>query len=153
MSLTINQIATLKALAAADSVAATYFDGTKDQELADWFNQVTTTVVWRTSLSVQQFRAAVLNGVYQLDNLTVGKRDTLLWLGNQPLPMDASVRSAIDDLCGTQAVLKAALVAAEKRLASRAEKALSSGTGSDASPAAVTWEGTISAAEASTIRS
>ena len=153
MELNTQQIATLNTLAAADPVAFTYFDGNHDQELADWFNQTTPTIVWRTSLTEKQFRAAILNGVGQLDNLTVGKRDTLLWLGNQPLQMDASVRAAIDDLCGTQNVLKAALVAAEKRTATRAEKALATGTGSDASPATLGWEGTISPNVASTIRS
>lgn len=153
MVLTTDQITTLKALALADGVASTYFDGTKDQELADWFNQETATVVWRTSLSMQQFRAAIINGVAQLDNLTVGKRDTLLWLGNQLLPMDDSVRAAIDNLCGTQNTLKAALTTAQKRFASRAEKALATGTGSDASPAVLSWEGRITPNEASSIRS
>ena len=46
-----------------------------------------------------------------------------------------------------------ALTAAQKRTATRAEKALANGTGTDASPANLGWEGWISGNDASDIRS
>ena len=62
------------------------------------------------------------------------------------------MRTGIDDLCGSQNSLKSALRAAMKRQATRAEKALSTGTGSDASPATLTWDGFISGYDAQNIR-
>lgn len=148
------QISTLRALADADPVAAGYIATADDIALADWFNQATSHIVWRTVLSPEQARAAIIEGATQLDALTVGKRDSLFWLCSGNLnPSVASVRAAIDDLCGTQNTLKAALQSAQKRAATRAEKALSSGSGTTAAPATLTYEGLVSYSEASTIRS
>ena len=151
--LTSGQLATLKAVAAADQTAATYMANGMDVELAAWFNTASSFVVWRSSLSPDQFRAALINGAIQLDNLTAGKRDTLFFLAQGSLVVSSpAVRTALDDLMGTQATLKAAVLAAEKRNATRAEQALASGTGSDANPGTLGWEGQISQAEASWIR-
>lgn len=148
------QIATLRALADADPVAAGYVASADDIALAEWFNQPTAHVVWRTVLNPEMARAAIIEGATQLDALTVGKRDSLFWLCSGNLnPSVASVRAAIDDLCGSQATLKAALQAAQKRVANRAEKALSSGAGTTASPATLTFEGLLSYGEASILRS
>lgn len=152
--LTPSQIATLRTLADADPVAAGYVASADDIALADWFNQVTTYVVWRTVLGPEMARSAIIEGATQLDGLTVGKRDSLFWLCSGNLdPSVPSVRAAIDDLCGSQNALKAALQAAQKRFATRAEKALASGAGTTASPATLTHEGLLSYGEASTIRS
>src|SRR5574340_1010308 len=70
-------------------------------------------VVWRSSLTTELARAAIVSGATQMDALTVGKRETLLYLCGQTLnAADPAVRAAIDDLTGSQATLKAALVAA-----------------------------------------
>ncbi len=53
-------------------------------------------------------------------------------------------RSAIVNLCGTQNTLKAAILAAQKRAATKAEALFATGTGSDASPGTLIWEGTLS---------
>jgi hypothetical protein len=58
-------------------------------------------------------------------------------------PANPAVRAALDDFCGSQNTLKAALQAAEKRNATRAEKLFSTGTGSTASPATMSFEGQL----------
>lgn len=154
MSLTATQIATLKTIAAADQTAAALMDSADDIALAAWFNELTTYIVWRSVLTPEMARAAIIEGATQLDALTVGKRDSLFWLCTGNLnPSMSTVRAAIDDLCGTQNTLKTSLQAAEKRSATRAEKALSSGAGTTASPSIMTFEGLLSYADASQIRS
>jgi hypothetical protein len=148
------QLLTLKALAQADQTAAGYIAVADDQALATWLNtNQPTHYVWRSSLTPDQARAAIFQGASQLDALTVGKRDSLLWLLSESVsPADANIRTAIDDLCGSQNTLKGALQTAQRRTTSRAEKALASGTGTYASPAILGWEGTIDAATASGVR-
>ena len=151
MSLDAGQLAVLKAAILADPVLnafPNYGDGPND--IAVLLNKQASPdfVVWQSSLTPERARAAIVSGAEQLDNLTVGKRDALLYLAAGTLDCRvAAVRSAIDNLCGTQNTLKAALVAAQKRLATRAEKILASGTGSDASPATTSFEGWLSASD------
>ena len=151
--LTTSQFSTLKAVALADLTAAQYIANGNDNELAEWFNQPQAFVVWRTVLTPDLARAAIIQGATQLDALTVGKRDSLFYLvaGNLDVSQ-ASVRAAIDDLCGTQNQLKGYLAAAQKRTATRAEKALASGTGTDSVPATLGWEGYLSGNDSSSIR-
>ena len=147
------QLSTLKALAIADPTANILFQAGNDTGLAEWFNTPTTHIVWRSVMTPDMSRAAILQGATQLDSLTVGKRDSLFWLADGDLDVsNASVRAAIDDLCGTQNTLKAALLAAQKRACSMAEKALSTGTGTSAVPALLGWEGQISGNDVSEIR-
>jgi hypothetical protein len=118
-----------------------------DVLMAELYNASSTFVVWRSSLTPEQVRDAITNGdgLAQLDNLTVGKRDSLLWVfsGNTN-PSNATQRSAIEGLCGTQNALKAAILAAQKRVATKAEQVFSTGTGSDANPGVLEWEGILS---------
>lgn len=147
------QLSVLKAVALADPTAAQYIANGNDNELAEWFNQPQTFVVWRSKLTPEQARAAIIKGATQLDGLTVGKRDSLFYLVSGDLDVsDASVRSAIDDLCGTQNQLKGYLTAAQKRTTSLAEKLLASGAGTDAVPANLGWEGWLSGNDSSDIR-
>ena len=98
--------------------------------------------LWRSNVTAQEWRKAITSAAAQLDNLTAGKRDSLLFVCGGDLDCrDAATRQTLDDLTGTQNTLKAALVAAEKRLALRVEKVLSTGAGSDASPAVCALEG------------
>ena len=152
--LTPAQVASLRTLANTDPIASGYVATADDIALASWFNEVTVHVVWRTTLNPEMSRLAIIEGATQLDALTIGKRDSLFWLCSGNLnPSITSVRAAIDDLCGTQNTLKGALQSAQKRTATRAEKALASGTGTTANPATMTYESLLSYAEASTIRS
>ena len=151
--LTPTQLSTLKAAAMADPTASQYLTNGNDNELADWFNQQQTFVAWRSKLTPEQARSAIIKGATQLDGLTVGKRDSLFYLVSGDLDVsDAAVRTAIDDLCGTQNQLKGYLTAAQKRTTTRAEKILASGTGTDAAPANLGWEGWLSGNDSSEIR-
>lgn len=152
--LTTIQLSTLKAVALADQNAAVLIASADDIALAAWFNEPTTHIVWRSAVTPEMSRSAITDGATQLDALTTGKRDSLFWLCDRNInPSSPSVRAAIDDLCGTQNVLKGALQSAQKRSATRAEKALASGTGTTAIPATLTYEGLISYGDASLIRS
>jgi hypothetical protein len=150
--LTDAQRATLKAdiLAATDQATIDARSGGRnDVALAEIYNAPASPafVVWRTSLTSAQARAAITggDGLAQLDNLTASKRDTLLWVfQDTTYPVNAAQRAAIEGLCGSQNTLKAAILAAQKRSATRAEKVLATGTGSDANPGTLTFEGSLS---------
>lgn len=157
--LTDAQMQTLKTLAAADQVAATYFDGNHDGELAAWFNAADATyTVWRSNVTDGEILADAGFDWTRVDNLTVGKSriwEYLFKFGSIN-PSQPNVRSGIQATwVGTAADLavQAVVLAKCKRLASRAEKALASGLGTSASPSVMGFEGQISPGEASTIRS
>ena len=144
------QLATLKAAIAAD-VTLNAFPQNSDGafEIADALNQEASPAfyVWRTSYTPQQMRAAmcVNLGTAQLDALTAGKRDALLWfIGDTLNPSDPAIISTIQDFCGSQNTLKASLVDGAKRKAKRVEKILATGTGALATPATPTFEGSVS---------
>ncbi len=116
-------------------------------------------MVWKTLVSRDELRRAVLSGAADLDNMTAGKRDSLLWVCSDSIDAtDPGTRQAITDLTvkssgAVAALLRPPLEAALRRVATRAESALASGTGSTAVPALLTYEGVIDYALASTIRS
>ena len=153
-SLTSAQTATLKGAALADPVAATYITNGQDQLLADWLNANQPNYwVWRSVFTSDQARSAIMAGIAQLDNLTVSKRDSLLWVFSvNTVPSDPTVPASMDALCGTQNTLKAELQNAIRRTATRAEKALASGAGTNIAPSTLGWEGVFDAALASTVR-
>lgn len=100
---------------------------------------------WRGIVSSEELVSACLIGGTQLDGLTAGKRDALLWAIDRSLNFKvASTRAAIDDFCGSQATLKSALQAVQRRTCSVLEKMFAVGTGSYAAPANVVIEGAIS---------
>lgn len=152
--LTPLQASTLKTAALADQTAAVYIQDGDDQALADWLNTIQPSFwVFISVLSTDAARVAISKGISQLDNLTVGKRDSLLWFFSvSTTPPDPSVAQAINDLCGTQNTLKNALLDALRRTATRAEKLLSTGTGTNASPATMSFEGLFDKALASSVR-
>jgi hypothetical protein len=147
MSLTSAQATTLAADIKANPDCAAWLPTRIDSEIAAYYNAESAFIVWRSTLTSAQARAAISGGagLAQLDNLTAGKRDSLLWVfNNDTQPSNAAQRSAIDDLCGTQNQLKAAILAAQKRAATKAEQLFATGTGSDASPGSLVWEGALS---------
>ena len=146
MNLTQAQKQTIKAYIIADPVLKTKVPqpNTDYEFIANALSAPAAWTVWQSALSPDMARQGILGGITQLDNLTVGKREALLYLVAATVDCrQAAVRAAFDDLCGTQVTLKASLLAAQKRIANLAEKLLSTGTGSDASPAITTAEGTI----------
>lgn len=149
MALTPEQLAILKADIAADPVLAAWAaTGRMAQEIADVYNSTASPAwtVWRTSVAADEWAQAIIGGggATQLDALTGSKREALLWACERTLdPSQVMVRAALDDFCGSQNTLKAAVQAAQKRTATRAEKLFSTGTGSPASPATLGYEGPI----------
>jgi len=124
-----------------------------DGTIADWYNADSSFVVWRTSLTHDQARSAIIggDGLAQLDNLMAGKRDSLFWtLSGNTDPSNATQRAAIHNLCGTQNALKAAILAAQKRFATRAENVFTTGTGTSQTPGNLVFEGQVSVNEIST---
>lgn len=154
MALTQPQAAALKAAALLDPTAAAAIDAGDDQALADWLNTIQPSFwVFISVLSTDAARVAISKGIAQLDNLTVGKRDSLLWFFSvSTTPPNPSVAQAINDLCGSQNTLKNALLDALRRTATRAEKLLATGAGTNASPATMTFEGLFDRALASSVR-
>lgn len=144
-----NELTTAQLTALKNDIAGNpTISGWFAQEIADWYNVVASPgwIVWRTDVPSDELYNAVFetNGGLQLDALTASKRDSLFKLMDRDL--DASIpaaRANVDDYCGSQNNLKAALQAVQKRSARRAEKLFSSGTGSTASPATMTFEGML----------
>jgi hypothetical protein len=142
------QLATLKATIIADPTAGPIRATGDTVSLLEWCNGDSAKVVWRTAMSPAMSRIAIINGATQLDALTVGKRDSLLWLCELDLnPTLPAVRAALDDLCGTQNTLKSSLQAAQKRLSTRAEAVFATGTGTTQSPADLVFEGQVTQEE------
>lgn len=141
MALTGAQLATLKT-----NIAASEFSGLPNnsdtattiaaaynlQASPDW-------TVWRTHVSRDE---VMLNGFdwTRVDNLSVGKARIWDWLFNSGFinPSKTNIRAGIEATwVGTQPDLdvRAAVYVHCKKLASRAQKLFSSGTGSNAVPA------------------
>lgn len=131
-----------------DILADPAFVGVLDQEVADAYNLPASPdwTVWRSAVTAKEWRAAIIGGggASQLDALAASKRDSLLWAVSDTLaPSVLAVRTALEDFCGSQNTLKAAIAAAQKRTATRAEKLFSTGTGSVAAPATMGFEGRL----------
>jgi hypothetical protein len=156
MALTTEQQATLKAaINLVPEWIAQPMNSDGDYFIAAELNKASSPafIVWKSILTPEMARAAIVAGAEQLDNLTVGKRDALLYLAAGTLDCRiAGVRTALDNLCGTQNTLKGALIAAQKRQATRVEAILATGTGSDAAPGTTTFEGSISYQDVGIVR-
>lgn len=145
------QLATLKAAILADpALASQPMNSDGAFAIAIELNKLAEPdfIVWKTDVSVDEI---MRNGMdwARVDNLTVGKARIWDWLGRLGT-FDASktnVRAGIDAAwVGTAADLavRAAIYVHCKRKATRVEKLLATGTGSDASPAVMSFEGAIS---------
>lgn len=147
------EITALRAACFADPVAAAFFapgEG-KAAGLRAYLNSIASPdrTVWRTQVQQDEI---MLNGFdwARVDNLSVGKARIWEWLFSNELrvinPSKANVRAGIDATwVGTQADLnvRAAVYVHCKRPATNAERLLSAGTGSVASPAVMTFEGEV----------
>lgn len=107
-------------------------------------------IVWRSSVSQDEIMQNGFDWV-RVDNLSVGKARIWEWLfNNQSRSMNPSkinVRAGIDEVWkGTAADLavRAAVYAHCTRKATRAEKLFATGTGTEASPATMTQDGSLS---------
>jgi hypothetical protein len=128
--------------------------GSGDAELiAAHYNELTAAqYAWHNTRSRMDCRKAILNtagSANQLDALTGSKRDSLLWAVDDAIDCRlAAVRTSIDDLCGSQNTLKAAILDSFKRLLRNVEKVFSTGgAGTFASPHDYVFEGTVTGNE------
>lgn len=166
MSISPNKYAALKSDMAANTAViqasqpnAGGFVGQQVKDIADtpdgnlciasWYNLVHASWwVWLTNYSSDAIRKAIITtsgAANQMDALTAGKRESLLWMIGSSLDMSlASIQSSIDDLCGSQNTLKNAIKDGGKRKAKNYEKLDSTGTGSLGSPATLGYEGDLS---------
>ena len=173
------QYAILNDLAAADPVAQAYVTdaGADDQALADWLNAATTKYIWRTYTPGDDVYDAITWA-----NLTPADAPdgTALWT-NRALMCQAkqinlqimlqgkervatakpNIRNSLSDALlnvpsaaggATQGAGWPAVKAAISRIGTRAEMALATGAGTQASPSTPAWEGKLSATEASSVR-
>lgn len=151
-ALTAPQKATLKAAILADPTLSAFpntSDGNFDlavklsTELASPAN-----IVWRTNVPLGEvgktFNATELAGLSSLN--TQRLQNLAAWLSGGVNPSLASVRQFFDDIFSGAggANTRAALLVIWKRSATRIEKILATGTGSDPSPATMGFEGAIS---------
>jgi len=149
MSLTTQQLQAINAyIASVPAWAALANDSTNAAFIADQLNVPTADfVVWRSRVDQDEI---MQNGMdwTRVDNLTIGKARIWEWMFNNAErvfnPSKANVRAGIDATwVGTAADLavRASVYGHCKRFATLGEKVLATGTGSDASPATMGYEG------------
>jgi hypothetical protein len=152
MALTTAQLATLKATILANpSWASQPMTSGGALVIAEGLNaaSIPAYIVWKTSVSIDEI---MRNGMdwARVDNLSVGKARIWDWLGRLG-SFDASkpnVRAGIDAAwVGTAADLavRAQVYTHCKRSATVAEKLFATGSGLDASPSTMDFEGRLSA--------
>lgn len=157
MPLTSNQITQYGAAIAAHIRGSGDMVGKTEDEQSALLNTlaVPAFTVWKTQAPIGEvgrtFVAAELAGLSSLN--TQRLQNLAAWLSAGVNPSLASVRAFFDDIfSGAGGVnTRVALLALWKRPATRLEKLLATGTGSDAVPATLTVEGTISAQNVSDI--
>lgn len=144
--LTNEQFAMLKAAVLAEPSLETAIANGADYLVAEWCNATSTHVVWKSQVSESE----AMQGLdwTRVDNLSVGKTRIWEWmfrLGSIN-PAKPTVRAGIEATwVGTASDLavRAAVYTYCKRFATNAEKALATGTGDNASPATLSFEGFI----------
>lgn len=156
MALTSEQLATLKAAILADPVLAA-LPNTPDNNftIAAAFNLPASPefIVWRTSVEVASIMS---NGFIWtvVDGLTAGKARIWDWMTRLGSinPSKPNIRQGIADCWGAGSAQVTAILPHCKRPASRAEALFATGTGSDATPGTMGWEGALSYDDIGTAR-
>lgn len=149
MSLTSAQLATLKAAILADTDPAVIAARSirNDTEVARLYNLASSPafIVWKTAVPPEDYRESVV--WTEVDTLTVGKARIWEWLtGLMALPFNpskANVRTGIADCWAVGTTTRTQLLALAKRTATKAEKLYATGTGTDATPGTLTFEGAL----------
>lgn len=177
--MTPEQYSALKVLAAADPVAQAYVtdQGANDYALAAWLNTQTTKYIWCTYTHVDDvFDAITWANLTPADAAdgTAGYTNRALLCQAKQLNLQlmlqgkdrvatgkASIRAGLSDALlnvpsaaggATQSAGWAAVKGVISRLGTRAEMALATGSGTQASPSTAGWEGNLTPSEASTVR-
>jgi hypothetical protein len=141
------QLQTLRTAIDADPALTAYWAAGNAEAIAQHFRAETTFVVWRTSVTNEEIGDA-MNGseVAGLASLPMQRLQVLAALSNGTQnPSRFDRRDAFDRIfsgAGGQ-LTRAALAIIWRRLANRGEQLFATGTGSDASPATMTFEGGV----------
>lgn len=161
--LTVSQLQALKAYAQADPAASAFIAAGNDTDLAAWFNAVEGSfTVWKKTVPTLDVGKTI--NYIAVEAMTDANRNriTTFYAMNPGSfdPARSDVRSYWDNtfsgaLGGQGQASRDALMALWRRLATRAESALANtagGNGANATPAALTAEGSISLSEVAQVR-
>lgn len=148
MALTLAQKQIIKADLDAD-VTLSAFPNTPDGnfEIAKAYNLASNPafIVWKTSVQPEEYRMGLV--WTEIDGLTTGKARIWDWItASMTAPFnaaDSNIRQGIADAFAANTTTRANLLATAKRTATRAEKLLATGTGSDGSPGTLVFEGKL----------
>ena len=117
-----------------------------DVLLAELYNAASTYIVWRTAVTPDQYREAIV--WTEVDALTAGKARIWEWITqSMTAPLNAAsanVRQGLMDCWASNTTTRTQLTAVAKRAATKAEKLFATGTGTTATPGVLGWEGTLS---------
>lgn len=153
MALTEAQLPTLKAaiLAETDPTFVALRTANDEQGMAAWYNAASTFVVWLSAVTRDTVTVEGFDWT-QVDNLSVGQGriwDLLFDTQSKTInPSEPGKRAAISE-CWKGTAAKAAVATFVlgkcKRFATRCELLFATGTGTDATPGLLTFEGSITA--------
>jgi hypothetical protein len=158
MALTPAQLTTLRAAIDADPVLSAYprtADGYVD--LATVLNRAADPAftVWKTRIPINEVgKAFVASSLSAATSANNERLNNFAQWNNDVDPSRADQRQFFDDVfsVASGAPTRTALAALWRRLATRVEALFATGTGSDASPATMTVEGSVSAQDVETAR-
>lgn len=152
------QITTLHDFAVADTTASACITAGDDGCLVNYLNSESAFVVWKTQLNETDVINSDGFNFTQVDGLTAGKRDewsNFIFKNGYCNPSKANIRAGFADVwSGTAAknAVNAAILELSKRNATVAESVLATGTGSNAVPGLLTFEGPVNFQDAVKIR-
>jgi hypothetical protein len=116
-----------------------------DTELARLYNLDSSFYVWRTSVTPDEYRGAMV--WTEVDTLNAGNARIWEWITNYFTgnldASDANVRQGIADAFGAGTTTRANLLALGKRLASLYEEVFATGTGTEATPGTMVLQGPV----------
>lgn len=152
------QITTLHDFAIADPTASACITAGDDGCLVNYLNSESFFVVWKTQLNETDIINSDGFNFTLVDGLTTGKRDewsNFIFKNGYCNPSKVNIRAGIADVwSGTAAknAVQAVILELSKRNATIAESVLATGTGSNAVPGLLTFEGSVSFQDAVKIR-
>ena len=157
-NLSAAQIAILRPIVLAEPTLATARLTGDDGAIAAWLNAAASPAftVWKTNVTITDTGKTFVGTEWAgMTNANHTRMQTVAqWLSTGYNPSLPDIRAMFDDIwSGAGGVAtRAKYLAFWKRLASRAEKALATGTGSDAVPATLTFEGLVTGDDCSAMR-
>lgn len=121
-----------------------------DRVIAAFYNEPSTFVVWKTSVPVREIME---NGFVwtSVDALTVAKARIWEWMTRYDTinPSKPNIRQGVQDCFGAGSAMVTAILPHCKRFARRVEALFTTGTGTDAVPGLLVFEGAVTLDEVS----